>query len=96
MTQSGRYAHIAKLHLTSARIAQTNGFTITGSALDGTETAAAEPVDTHVFLEADEPDEVAAKMVRMGEQTCFLHAAMRGSHPSRIRVTLNSENLDEG
>ncbi|HEX6386656.1 MAG TPA: OsmC family protein [Anaerolineae bacterium] len=82
MTQIGRYAHITKQKLNAYRIIQDNTF-IVG------ETARALPLDTHVFLEADEPDEVARKTVWMSERTCFLHAAMRGSYPSAIQVELN-------
>jgi len=48
------------------------------------EQAKAEPVNTHVALTLDEPDEVARKMVSMGERTCFLHAATRGTHPTNV------------
>ena len=86
MTQLGRYAHITKQNIKSLRIVQDNIFKVKGSAT-------AEPVDTHVFVEADEPDEAARKLVRMGEQTCFLHAAMRGSYRSNLRAELNGEEL---
>ncbi len=81
MTQIGRYAHIARKQLTAYRIVQDNVFHIG----DSDAPAAAEPVDTHAFLSLNEPDDVARKIVYMSERTCFLHAAMRGAHPSRIR-----------
>lgn len=86
MTQLGRYAHITRRDLSSYRIVQENVFH--QSRLSSTEIrpASAEPVDTHVFLSLDEPDEVAQKMVFMGERTCFLHAAMRGTHPTQVRL----------
>ena len=86
MTQLGRYAHITRRELSSYRIVQENIFH--RSQLSSTEIrpASAEPVDTHVFLSLDEPDEVAQKMVFMGERTCFLHAAMRGTHPTQVRL----------
>jgi len=86
MTQLGRYAHITRKKLKSYRIVQDNVFRRGGLASGEVRPAAAEPVDTSVFLVLDEPDEVAQKMVCMGEQTCFLHAAMRGAHPSRVRL----------
>ena len=33
------------------------------------------------------------KLVSMGQQTCFLHAAMREEHPSTISVELNGKEL---
>ncbi len=82
MTQIGRYAHITKRNLDSYRVVQENRFR--PPAGDGA--ARAEPVATHVFLTHGEDDDAARKIVSMGERTCFLHAALRGAHPSRIRT----------
>ncbi|MFQ5526131.1 MAG: OsmC family protein [Thermoanaerobaculia bacterium] len=87
MTQLGRYAHITKRSLTSYEIVQENVFHYGSTDATGVGQATAEPVDTRVFLALDETDEVARKMVSMGERTCFLHAALRGSHPTRVRRT---------
>lgn len=91
MTQLGRYSHITKQKIKSARIVQNNLFTakISGQA----PAAKAAPVNTHVFVEADEPDDEAKKLVSMSEQTCFLHAAMRDSYPSNISAELNDDAL---
>jgi len=51
------------------------------------------PVNTQVFYEADEADEVAQKTISMGERTCFLHAAMRDSYSTIIQAELNGEAL---
>lgn len=84
MTQLSRYAHIAKQNLKSVRTVQDNIFHVKDAASQSDRTATAAPVDTHVFIEADEPEDAVRKMLRMGEQTCFLHAAMRGSCQSNI------------
>ncbi len=86
MTQLGRYAHITKRDLKSCQIVQDNVFQVGGTASGELGSATAGPVDTHVFLTLDEPDEVAQTMVSMGERTCFLHAAMRGTHPTMVRT----------
>lgn len=94
MTQLGRYATIAKHKLDSYRIAQHTSFPFTGSLADGTRTGTIGPVDTQVFLDAEYANEAdAPKLVDMGQQTCFLHAAMRSKHPSRIAVELNGKEL---
>ena len=94
MTQLGRYATIAKHKLDAYRIAQGTSFRFDGKLEDGTRTAGIGPVDTQVFLEADYSDPSdATKLVDMGQQTCFLHAAMRGGYPSLITVELNGEEL---
>ena len=86
MTQLGRYAHITKQNYRSYRIIQDVVFRKRG------QTVAADALDTHVFYEADESDTVAQKTISMGERTCFLHAAMRGSYPTQIAVRLNEES----
>ncbi len=90
MTQLGRYAHITKQKLESMRIVQTNGYKQSGAAGPN---AAATAVDTHVYIDADESEDVARKSVRMGEQTCFLHASMREAYPTVLRATLNGKPL---
>lgn len=86
MTQLSRYAHIAKLNIDSIRIVQHNGFDVADSGH-------ADAVDTHVFIDAEEADDVINNLVRMGERTCFLHAAMRGTCPSVVRASLNGQPL---
>lgn len=93
MTQIGRYAHITKQKLHSYAITQQNSFVIDGRNSGGTALAKALPADTQVFLEVDETPEVAQQAVWMGEQTCFLHAAMRAPRPSRVEVTLNGNTI---
>ena len=91
MTQMGRYAHIVKQDLESYRIVQENIFTMNGSPQEETLTASAEPVDTQVYVDMDESAEAAQKLVSMSERTCFLHAAMRNSHPTQIQSEINSD-----
>lgn len=93
MTQLSRFAHIKKLDIGSIRIVQHNLFSIEGSAADDSAKAAAHPVDTHVFIEANETDRTINDLIRMGEQTCFLHAAMSNPCPSNVRGELNGKSL---
>ncbi len=94
MTQLGRYAHINKQELDSYRIVQKNIFRFEGSTNDGSRKAGIGPTDTQVFLDAQFAEEgEAPQLVNRGQQTCFLHAAMRGEFPSRISVELNGEEL---
>ncbi len=94
MTQLGRYAAIAKHKLDAYRIAQHTSFPFEGNLEDGSRTAGIGPVDTQVFLDADYSDASdATKLVDMGQQTCFLHAAMRGEHPSVVTVELNGAEI---
>ncbi len=94
MTQLGRYAHIVKQALDGYAIVQQNAFSEEGSAEAGNLAAHAGAFDTQVSLESSQSEEQAAKLVTMGERTCFLHAAMRGSYPSSVRAQLDGVELD--
>jgi uncharacterized OsmC-like protein len=83
MTQLGRYAHITQETYRGVRICQDSRFRWIGDR------ATADPIDTHVFLETPEGEPAARRLVTMGEQTCFLHAAMRAARPSTVRLELN-------
>ena len=78
----------------SYRIRQKNIVQFEGSTNDGSRKADIDPTDTQVFLDAQFTEQGdAPKLVSMGQQTCFLHAAMREEHPSQISVELNGEEL---
>lgn len=81
MTQLGRYAAIVKQDLASYRIVQDTAFSMPGDAA-----ASAEPVDTQVFITSSADDDANRTLVDMGEQTCYLHAAYRGTAKTRLRI----------
>ena len=91
MTQFTRYIEHRKHKVRAIRFVQTLPFTLTGNALDGSLVGGLEPVDTHVFLYADEPDEVLQNLLEVAENTCYLHAALRSTLPSRVSLVLNGE-----
>ncbi|MDX1412599.1 MAG: OsmC family protein [Candidatus Promineifilaceae bacterium] len=88
MTQIGRYATIMKHDLHGYSIVQDTIFHI------APDSAGAEPVDTHTFIQTDLDEEAAQKTLFMSERTCFLHAAMRGSNASEIQIRLNGSELE--
>jgi hypothetical protein len=86
MTQLGRYAKIAKKRLGDYRIIQDTHFSL-GGASGGTGTAgAADPIETHLYLESEEDDAFARAALDMSEQTCFLHAFCRTDLKAKVRV----------
>jgi hypothetical protein len=91
MTQFTRYIEHRKHKVRAIRFVQTLPFTLAGNALDGSLVGGLEPVDTHVFLQADEPDEVLQNLLEVAENTCYLHAALRSTLPSRVSLVLNGE-----
>jgi len=78
MTQLGRYANIKKMRLLNYRIVQTTSF--------GSGGARPAPVETAVFLGSEDSAENNLQMVRMGEQTCYLHTAFR--EPVEVVVSI--------
>lgn len=84
MTQFGRYARIVKKDLSAYRIVQDTHFSVGGRA-DGN--GAADPVETHVYLETTEDDSFARDVLDMSEQTCFLHALCRTHLEPVVRVS---------
>lgn len=89
MTQLGRYANIVNLGLNSYSIVQDNVFTISGSVRDENLRTSAKSVDTHLFVKLEGSDRDAQRLLKMGEQTCFLHAAMRTSNPTKLHAEIN-------
>lgn len=85
LTQLGRYAHIVKQQLAGYRIVQDNVFSLPGSMANGAKVSAGAP-DTHTFVDSDEPDEAIRKLVQMGEQTCFLHAACQTDNRTQVKL----------
>ena len=88
MTQFTRYIEHRKHKVRAIRFVQTLPFTLAGSAVDGSLTGGLEPVDTHVFLHAEEPDEVMQNLLGVAENTCYLHAALRATLAGRVELDL--------
>jgi uncharacterized OsmC-like protein len=72
MTQIGRYAQITKQQLGGYRIIQDTAFRF---SRDHEPQAFA--VECLVCLDTDEPGDKSIQLVRMAEQTCYIHAAYR-------------------
>lgn len=86
MTQLGRYAQVAKQKMHSYQIVQDTSFSLPHSVTGETGQPTSEPVDTHVFIGTEENAEDTQTLLRMGEQTCYLHAACRAALKTHIRV----------
>lgn len=86
LTQLGRYAAITKKSLGGYRVVQDTHFSVGVAGEDPVRPAEADPVETHVELDAPEDEGFARALVDMGEQTCFLHALCRTSLAPEVRV----------
>ncbi|MEM7464549.1 MAG: OsmC family protein [Pseudomonadota bacterium] len=86
MTQFGRFVSMLKLDLPDYRIVQDTHFSL-GGASGGTGKAGdTDPIETHVYLETSESDEIAQEMLDISEQTCFLHAFCRTNLKTKLKV----------
>ena len=93
MTQLGRYATIVKQDLPSYRIVQDNIFNLNGDLSDWSATITNDDVDTHVFVDFEAGDEAGEQLGKMGQQTCFLHAAMAASYPTNLTAKVNGQDV---
>jgi hypothetical protein len=86
MTQLGRYARIVGQPLHAYRIVQDTALSLPGAAPAAARPPCAEPIETHVYLDSDAGPDESRTLIRMGEQTCYLHAAFRGANKTRVRL----------
>ncbi len=92
MTQLLRYAEYLKYKVRAIRVVQFNPYSLSMGD-DARLAGGAAPVDTHLFLHGDEPDEVMQRLLAMGAQTCYLHAALKSALPPVVSATLNGRPL---
>lgn len=93
MTQLLRYAEYLKYRVRAIRMVQYNPFALHAGP-GGSQIGAAGPVDTHLFLHGDEPDEVMQRLLVMGAQTCYLHAALKAALAPQVEVRYKGAPLD--
>ena len=93
MTQLLRYSEYLKYKISDIRMVQVNPFRLIGSAAQNNLQAYADPVDTHLFLNGDEADDVMQNLLTMGAKTCYLHAALSAQVTPQILLSLNGEKI---
>ena len=86
MTQFGRFVSMLNLDLPSYRIVQDTHFSLGGATGATGKPGAADPIETHVFLQTSETDQTAQEMLDISEQTCFLHAFCKTDLKTKLRV----------
>ncbi len=79
MTQIGRYAQITRQKLNGYRIIQD-----TAHHLSRNDNPVPLAVETLLCVDTDEPPEKSIKLVQMGEQTCYVHAAFRTAVETKV------------
>jgi hypothetical protein len=91
MTQLLRYSEYLKYKISGIRMVQVSPFHLSGTASQNNLQAFANPVDTHLFLNGEEADDVMQNLLTMSAKTCYLHAALSQKVIPQITITLNNE-----
>lgn len=86
MTQLGRYAKIARRDLQRYAIVQDIDFSQGGATGQTGHAGDASAPRTTVSITSSEDADFARQLLKMGEQTCFLHALCRTALKTRIRL----------
>jgi uncharacterized OsmC-like protein len=84
MTQLSRYIENMKLHIRGVRLVQFNPY-VAGDR------AVAEPIDTHLFLNGEAPDETHLQLLTIAARTCYLHAASKTPVEPNVRIVHNGQ-----
>ena len=86
MTQLSRYIENMKMKIHGVRLVQFNPY-VAGS------TAAAESIDTHLFLNGEAADETHLQLLTIAARTCYLHAASKTPTEPNLRIVHNGQEL---
>ena len=86
MTQLARYIENMKMNIRNVRLVQHNPY-IAGPA------AAVEPIDTHLFLNGEAPDEMHLQLLTIAARTCYLHAAAKTPTEPKLRIVHNGTEI---
>jgi uncharacterized OsmC-like protein len=86
MTQLSRYIENMKMKIRGVRLVQFNPY-VTGS------NAVAEPIDTHLFLNGEAPEETHLQLLTIAARTCYLHAASKTATEPDLRIMHNGEDI---
>ena len=91
MTQLSRYIEHMKFNIHGVRLVQLTPFEVlmSGASARG----AAQPIDTHLFLNGDAPEETHGTLLRIAARTCYLHATAAAALEPVVRVTHNGDSL---
>jgi hypothetical protein len=86
MTQLSRYIENMKMGIRGVRLVQLNPY-VAGPA------AAVEPVDTHLFLNGEAPDETHLQLLTVAARTCYLHAAAKTPTEPNLGIIYNGRDI---
>jgi uncharacterized OsmC-like protein len=82
MTQLSRYIENMKMAINGVRLVQFNPYAAGARA-------GVEPIDTHLFLNGEAPDETHLKLLTVAARTCYLHACAKTPLEPIVKVVHN-------
>jgi len=86
MTQLSRYIENMKMNIHGVRLVQLNPY-VAGAK------AAVEPIDTHLFLNGEAPEETHLQLLTIAARTCYLHAASKNPVEPKLRIVHNGRAI---
>ena len=86
MTQFGRFVSMLNLDLPDYKIVQDSHFSLGGASGKTGKPGSADPIETHVYLNTSESDNIAKEMLDISEKTCFLHSFCRTNLKIKLKV----------
>ena len=86
MTQLSRYIENMKMNIHGVRLVQFNPY-VAGAH------AAAEPIDTHLFLNGEAAEETHLQLLTIAARTCYLHAASKTPTEPNLRIVHNGQDI---
>lgn len=92
-TQLLRYIENMKLAIGGVRMVQYTPYRLAGSLAGGDLVGTALPVDTHLFLNGEAPDEIHERLQKIAAVTCYLHASLAAALAPEVAVDLNGHRL---
>jgi len=92
-TQLLRYIENMKLAIHGVRMVQFTPFRLSGSLAGGDLAATALPVDTHLFLNGDAPEDMHGRLQKIAAVTCYLHATLAAAYAPEVTIVLNGRTL---
>lgn len=88
MTQLLRYVEHHKMKVSALRLVQMSPHHINSGVAEPV------PLDTHVFVNTEESDQVMEGLIQMSARTCYLHAALSSTLPPKISFVMNGRKLN--
>ena len=73
---------------------QTTRFYRKGAIKPGTIESGCAGLETRIEIDSDEPPERIRQLVRLAQNSCFTHGALRDPVPMEVHVALNGSNLN--